>query len=208
MISLSEANGILQTASWNVQQAARRLKLSDDIQRRVVDPMERIQGMVHPVLPDGECCTPSFFSCAIHVLGPAKGGVRITASVSLDEITGLAMEMTWKTSLIGVPFGGGKAGIVYNPALLDATKKEILIRAFTRSAIGTSGRKSTCRRRTWGPTNTTWATSATVSRTLPARRSQTVATSRASPLCSAALSAAARPPATAWRRRFSLPASG
>ena len=57
------------------------------------------------------------------VLGPAKGGIRMTASVGLNEITGLAMEMTWKTSLIGVPFGGGKAGILYDPARLDADRK-------------------------------------------------------------------------------------
>ena len=42
------------------------------------------------------------------------------------------MEMTWKTSLIGVPFGGGKAGICYDPAQLKPTEKEILIRAFAR----------------------------------------------------------------------------
>ena len=66
------------------------------------------------------------------ILGPAKGGIRMTPTVSLDEVTGLAMEMTWKTSLIGVPFGGGKAGICCDPAQLDPTEKEILIRAFTR----------------------------------------------------------------------------
>jgi glutamate dehydrogenase/leucine dehydrogenase len=58
----------------------------------------------------------------------------MTPSVSLDEVTGLAMEMTWKTSLIGVPFGGGKAGIVCNPSELSPTVKEVLIRAFTRTA--------------------------------------------------------------------------
>ena len=56
----------------------------------------------------------------------------MTLTVSLDEVSGLAMEMTWKTSLIGVPFGGGKAGICYDPAQLRPDEKEILIRAFTR----------------------------------------------------------------------------
>jgi glutamate dehydrogenase/leucine dehydrogenase len=66
------------------------------------------------------------------ILGPAKGGIRMTATVDLDEVTGLAMEMTWKTSLIGVPFGGGKAGICYDPARLPPVEKETVIRAFTR----------------------------------------------------------------------------
>ncbi len=43
-------------------------------------------------------------------LGPAKGGIRMTGSVTLDDVAGLAMEMTWNL-LIGVPFGGGKAGV-------------------------------------------------------------------------------------------------
>jgi glutamate dehydrogenase/leucine dehydrogenase len=131
----SPSNGILKTALWNVQQAAQRLGISPDIQHRIIDPNERIQGMVHPILPGGGMMHAQFFLVRHNdVLGPAKGGIRMTASVSLDEITGLAMEMTWKTSLIGVPFGGGKAGIIYDPAKLGATEKEILIRAFTRSA--------------------------------------------------------------------------
>ena len=134
MSDLPGGNGILETTLWNVQQTAQRLGLGADIQRRIIDAKEQIQGTVHPVLPGGGMLHARFFLVRHNdVLGPAKGGIRMTSSVSLDEITGLAMEMTWKTSLIGVPFGGGKAGILYNPAQLTATEKEILIRAFTRS---------------------------------------------------------------------------
>ena len=57
------------------------------------------------------------------------------SDVTLDDITGLAMEMTWKTSLIGVPFGGGKAGIQFDPATVSPDAKEVIIRSFTRGAI-------------------------------------------------------------------------
>ena len=43
--------------------------------------------------------------------GPAKGGIRFHPSADLDEVRALAMSMTWKTGLVGVPFGGAKGGI-------------------------------------------------------------------------------------------------
>jgi glutamate dehydrogenase (NAD(P)+) len=124
---------IMQTALWNVQQTAARLKLNEDLTRRIVEPAEQIRTVIHPQVPDGKMLHARVFIVRHNdVLGPAKGGIRMTASVNLNEVTGLAMEMTWKTSLIGVPFGGGKAGIRYDPARLRPTEKEILIRAFTR----------------------------------------------------------------------------
>jgi glutamate dehydrogenase/leucine dehydrogenase len=135
MSNSTPTNGLLHTALWNAEQAACRLKLPDDIRRRVIDPIERIEATLHPILPDGGMLHAKFFLVRHNdVLGPSKGGIRMTPTVSLDEVTGLAMEMTWKTSLIGVPFGGGKAGIACNPIQLSPTVKEVLIRAFTRTA--------------------------------------------------------------------------
>lgn len=126
-------NGILQTALWNVEQTAQRLKLNEDLTRRIIEPAEQIRTTIHPQIPDGPMLHARVFVVRHNdVLGPAKGGIRMTASVSLEEVTGLAMEMTWKTSLIGVPFGGGKAGICYDTTGLKPTQKEVLIRAFTR----------------------------------------------------------------------------
>ena len=125
---------ILQTALWNVQQSVQRLGVSEDIAHRIIEPAEQIRIRVHPVMHDGRMLHADVFLVRHNdVLGPTKGGIRMTPTVSLDEITGLAMEMTWKTSLIGVPFGGGKSGIRAEPALLQPTEKEVLIRAFTRA---------------------------------------------------------------------------
>jgi glutamate dehydrogenase/leucine dehydrogenase len=68
-------------------------------------------------------------------LGPAKGGIRMSSCVTSDDIVGLSMEMTWKTSLIGVPFGGGKSGICVNPSDYTKDDKEAIIRSFTRAAM-------------------------------------------------------------------------
>jgi glutamate dehydrogenase (NAD(P)+) len=127
------ASTILQTALWNVQQTAARLDLDENMARRISEPLEQIRTMVHPMMPDGRILHVQTFVVRHNdILGPSKGGIRMTSTVSLQEVTGLAMEMTWKTSLVGVPFGGGKAGVCFDPTQLQPTEKEILIRAFTR----------------------------------------------------------------------------
>lgn len=66
--------------------------------------------------------------------GPGKGGIRMTPSVSKEEVARLARAMTWKCALADLPFGGGKSGIIANPRELPPGKKEELIRAFSRMA--------------------------------------------------------------------------
>ena len=130
----NSSDTILQTALWNVEQSTRRLKLNPDLVHRIVEPKEQIRMAIHPQVSNGEMLHANVFLVRHNdVLGPAKGGIRMTPTVSMDEVTGLAMEMTWKTSLIGVPFGGGKSGICYDPAKLKPTEKEVLIRAFARA---------------------------------------------------------------------------
>jgi glutamate dehydrogenase/leucine dehydrogenase len=128
-------DSVLQTAIHNFQQAAERLNLNRAIAQKVLGPEEKIEININPVLPDGKITNFSVFIVRHNdALGPAKGGIRMTADVSLDDITGLAMEMTWKTALIGVPFGGGKSGIRCDPASLSPEAKEVIIRSFTRGA--------------------------------------------------------------------------
>ncbi len=127
-------DSILQTSRRNLKQAAERLNLDEAMHERISRPHERIEINTAPVLPDGEMVNVSIFVVRhSDELGPAKGGIRMTADVTLDDIAGLATEMTWKTALIGVPFGGGKSGIRLNPAPLSPEAKEVVIRAFTRA---------------------------------------------------------------------------
>jgi len=125
--------GILQTARHNFEQAAERVGLEPEIRGRLAAPSEQIAVTIHPSLSDGRVAhVQAYVVRHSDALGPAKGGIRMTAEVTLQEITGLAMEMTWKTALIGVPFGGGKSGICCDPSTLSARDKEIVIRSFTR----------------------------------------------------------------------------
>lgn len=124
---------ILTTALYNLRQSAMRLTLDDHIVARIAEPKEKIEITTNPILPHGEAAhVKAFIVRHNDVLGPAKGGIRMTHSVTMDDIVGLSMEMTWKTALIGVPFGGGKSGICCDPASLSSEAKETIIRSFTR----------------------------------------------------------------------------
>ena len=63
--------------------------------------------------------------------GPAKGGIRFSPDVSLDEVRALAAWMTWKCAVVNIPFGGGKGGIICNPNEMSPGELERLTRRYT-----------------------------------------------------------------------------
>ena len=129
-------SGILSTAVHNFRASAKRLGLDDAISEKILRPNERIEINIDFLLPGHKLTNISCFIVRHNDdLGPSKGGIRMTPDVTIDDVSGLAMEMTWKTALIGVPFGGGKSGIQYDPSKLTAEGKEIIIRSFTRGAM-------------------------------------------------------------------------
>ncbi len=126
-------NGILETALNNLNRAADRLELDPAIRAKLASPKEKVEIRLQPIFPNGKLSwVKAYIVHHSDTLGPAKGGIRMTPDVTMDEVSGLAMEMTWKTALMGVPFGGGKSGITCNPASLSDDEKEIVIRSFAR----------------------------------------------------------------------------
>jgi glutamate dehydrogenase (NAD(P)+) len=67
--------------------------------------------------------------------GPAKGGLRYHPAVELGEVAALAMWMSWKCGLMGLPFGGGKGGVACDPFQLKPKEKERLTRRFTEEIM-------------------------------------------------------------------------
>jgi glutamate dehydrogenase (NAD(P)+) len=67
--------------------------------------------------------------------GPAKGGLRYSPSVSLDEVRALAMWMTWKCALLDVPYGGAKGGVTIDPRLHSAAELERVTRRYTSEIL-------------------------------------------------------------------------
>lgn len=62
--------------------------------------------------------------------GPAKGGIRYHPNVTLDEVKALASWMTWKCATVGIPYGGGKGGVVCDPKSLSRNELERLTRRY------------------------------------------------------------------------------
>lgn len=72
-------------------------------------------------------------------LGPAKGGIRFHPEVNLGEVSSLAMLMTWKCALMGLPYGGAKGGIRCEPWKLSMGEQERLTRRYTSEIINLLG---------------------------------------------------------------------
>ncbi|HET6624391.1 MAG TPA: Glu/Leu/Phe/Val dehydrogenase [Gaiellaceae bacterium] len=71
--------------------------------------------------------------------GPSKGGIRYHPDVTLDEVKSLAMWMTWKCALMGLPFGGAKGGVVCDPKRLSVRELERMTRRYTSEIINDIG---------------------------------------------------------------------
>jgi glutamate dehydrogenase (NAD(P)+) len=67
--------------------------------------------------------------------GPAKGGLRYSPAVTLDEVRALAMWMTWKCALLDVPYGGAKGGIAFDPRQYSGAELERITRRYTSEIL-------------------------------------------------------------------------
>lgn len=73
------------------------------------------------------------------VIGPAKGGIRFHPDVTLDEVKALSMWMTFKCGVVGLPYGGGKGGVIVDPHTLSEGELERLSRSYMEAIIDIVG---------------------------------------------------------------------
>ena len=124
-------NVILGNALENFYGAAEEMGLDEGI-TDILAHSERKTCVSIPVeMDDGSIKVFEGYRVAHNsAVGPSKGGVRFHQDVCLDECEGLAFMMTWKCSLAGIPYGGGKGGVCVDPTTLSKKELERLSRTF------------------------------------------------------------------------------
>jgi glutamate dehydrogenase (NAD(P)+) len=127
---------MLRTALAQLDLVAVRLRLEQDIHERLRHPRRALVVSVPIRKDDGT--TAVFTGYRVHhntVLGPTKGGLRYAPDVDLGEVSALAMLMSWKCSLMGLPYGGAKGGVRCDPRQLSRQELENLTRRYTAEII-------------------------------------------------------------------------
>lgn len=113
------------------RQAASVMKLDPNIQKFLERPQRTIIVEFPVLMDDGRVEMFVGYRCQHNTaLGPAKGGIRYHPNVTLDEVQTLAFWMTWKCSLLNLPYGGGKGGVKVDPTKLSKSELERLSRRF------------------------------------------------------------------------------
>lgn len=120
--------------------AARKLAVDPNVARRLRRPDRALIVSVPTRMDDGGVKVFTGYRVQHNdVLGPFKGGIRYHPAVNLGEVAALAMWMTWKCSLVGLPLGGAKGGISCDPAELSRHELQSMTRRFTAEIINVIG---------------------------------------------------------------------
>ena len=124
-------NVLLHTALENFYDAAEEMGLEDGLIEVLSRPERAICVSIPVQMDDGSVRVFEGYRVQHStVCGPAKGGLRFHPDVNLEECEALASLMTWKCSLAGIPYGGGKGGISVDPFELSPREREMMTRTF------------------------------------------------------------------------------
>jgi glutamate dehydrogenase (NAD(P)+) len=116
--------------------AAQYLDIDDGIKAKLRVPKRELTVHFPVRMDDGELRMFTGHRVQHNITrGPAKGGIRYHPDVTLDEVRALAMWMTWKCAVVGIPYGGAKGGVVCNPKEMSDHEVERLTRRFTSEII-------------------------------------------------------------------------
>jgi len=121
----------LDSALHQLSDAVAHLGLDDGMHQMLATPRRSLEVAVPLRRDDGTLQVLHGYRVQHNLSrGPAKGGVRFHPSTDLDEVRALAMWMTWKCALMGIPYGGAKGGVAVDPRLLSRNELERVTRRY------------------------------------------------------------------------------
>ncbi|MFC4005746.1 Glu/Leu/Phe/Val dehydrogenase [Nonomuraea purpurea] len=126
----------LDSALHQFNQAADHLGLDDGLRTMLATPRRSLTVSVPVRREDGRMEVVQGFRVQHNVSrGPAKGGLRFHPGTDIHEVTALAMWMTWKCAVVGIPYGGAKGGVAVDPSGLTARELERLTRRYVNEIL-------------------------------------------------------------------------
>jgi glutamate dehydrogenase (NAD(P)+) len=129
-----------EIAQHQLRRVAREFQIDENLVRVLEQCKKTVAVSIPVVMDDGEIHTFEGFRVTHNIArGPSKGGIRYHPDVTLDEVKSLAMWMTWKCALMGIPFGGAKGGVVCNPKRMSPGELQKMTRRYTSEIINEIG---------------------------------------------------------------------
>ena len=120
-----------EMALVQLRHVAKRMKLDPNLHEVLKAPMRSLEVSIPVRMDNGTIRVFTGYRVQHSMArGPAKGGVRFHQNVTLDEVKALAMWMTWKCAVVGIPYGGAKGGVVVDPRTLTHGELERLARRY------------------------------------------------------------------------------
>jgi glutamate dehydrogenase (NAD(P)+) len=128
------------SAEVRFDNAAEKLGLDDGVRKVLKMPTREVTVNIPVLLDDGRLEVFTGYRVQHSMVrGPGKGGIRYAPDVSLDEVRALASWMTWKCSVVNIPFGGAKGGVICDPSMLSDGELERLTRRYTAQILDVIG---------------------------------------------------------------------
>ncbi|WP_084962615.1 Glu/Leu/Phe/Val family dehydrogenase [Thermoactinospora rubra] len=126
----------LDSALHQLAQAAEHLGLDEGMHAMLATPRRSLTVSVPVRREDGRMDVVQGYRVQHNITrGPAKGGIRFHPATDIHEVTALAMWMTWKCALVGIPYGGAKGGVAVDPATLTTRELERLTRRYVNEIL-------------------------------------------------------------------------
>ncbi|MGA2696241.1 MAG: Glu/Leu/Phe/Val dehydrogenase [Terriglobales bacterium] len=125
-----------EAAAARFDMAAKKLNLDEGLMKVLRTPNREITVYIPVAMDNGKLEVFTGYRVQHSIArGPAKGGIRYSPDVTLDEVRALAAWMTWKCAVVNIPFGGAKGGVICDPHKMSSGELERMTRRYTAELV-------------------------------------------------------------------------